>query len=79
MLEGGRVVDVDAAQVRQGYIERVRDHRSSLKSLAAIHGALLLEAGTHMPLEPLLRGALAGVANRRVGPPLSAAALETRN
>lgn len=78
MLEGGRVVDVDAAQVRQGYLERVRDHRSSLKSLAACHGALLLEAGTHMPLEPLLRGALAGVANRRVGP-LSAAALETGN
>ena len=78
MLEGGRVVDVDAAHAREGYIQRVRDHRSSLKSMAASQGALLLEAGTHMPLQPLLRGALAGVANRRSGA-FSAAAFEQGN
>ena len=78
MLEGGRVVDVDAAQVRQAYLQRVREHRSSLKSLAATHGALLLEAGTHAPLEPLLRAALAGVANLRFGP-LSTATLKAGN
>ncbi len=67
MLEGGRVLEVDAAQVRESYLERVRTHRSLLRSLAEDHGALLFEACTQKPLEPLLRGALAAVASRRSG------------
>jgi uncharacterized protein (DUF58 family) len=68
MLEGGRVVDVDAAQVRHGYLERMRVHRELLKTTAAEHGALLFESVTSIPLEPLLRSALAGIAKRRFGP-----------
>lgn len=67
MLEGRHSVDVNAAQVRDAYLERLKSHRALVRSVAAAQGALLFEARTDMPLEPLLRGALASVANRRLG------------
>lgn len=67
MLEGSRRVDVDATQVREGYLERLRAHRALVRSVAGSQGAALFEARTDMPIEPLLRSALSDVASRRSG------------
>ena len=78
MLEGHRRVDVDATQVREGYLERMRAHRALVRSVAESQGAALFEARTDMPIEPLLRSALSGVANRRSGA-FAGGALEKEN
>jgi uncharacterized protein (DUF58 family) len=67
MLEGNRRVDVDATQVREGYLERLQAHRAEVCSVARSSGADLFEARTDMQMEPLLRSALSRVASRRSG------------
>ena len=67
MLEGRQPVEVDADLVRDAYLQRMRSHRALVRSVAEAEGALCFEARTDSPLEPLLRGALSSVANRRFG------------
>lgn len=67
MLEGGKVIDVDATSARGKFLDRMRIHRERVRSLSAAEGAVLFEARTDFPLEPLLRGALENLSKRRVG------------
>jgi hypothetical protein len=71
MLEGGKVIDVDATSARGKFLDRMGIHRERVRSLSAAEGAVLFEARTDLPLEPLLRGALENLSKRRRGGPLA--------
>lgn len=67
-LETDRRLDLQPAQAREAYLERLRDHRGAVSSQCAAQGAALLEAPAEGPFEPVLRLALDIVARKRPHP-----------
>ncbi len=64
-LESDHRLDLDATRARAGYLEKLSGHRKAVAAQCAEHSAMLLEARTDAPLEPILREALAAIARRR--------------
>lgn len=64
-LESPLHLDLDAAQVRSAYLQKLGAHRTACAALCALEGAPLLPARTDQPLEPLVRSALSEIARLR--------------
>ena len=64
-MESPLRVDLDAAQAREAYLQKLGAHRESCAALCESEGVPLLLARTDLPLEPLLRSAFSEIARLR--------------
>ena len=64
-MESPLRVDLDAAQAREAYLQKLGAHRESCAALCESEGIPLLSARTDLPLEPLLRSAFSEIARLR--------------
>ena len=64
-MESPLRLDLDAAQVRESYLQRLGAHREACAALCESEGVPLLSARTDLPLEPLLRSAFSEIARLR--------------
>ena len=64
-MESALRLDLDAAQVRESYLQKLSAHRAACAALCESEGVPLLPARTDLPLEPLLRSAFSEIARLR--------------
>jgi uncharacterized protein (DUF58 family) len=66
-LEGGPVLEMDPAQVRESYLSRFRAHREAVEEACRREGGMFWRASTTSPLEGVLRPVLEEVSRLRRG------------
>ena len=54
-LEGGRVLELDPARVRDAYLDRLREHREAVEGACRGEAGMFWRVGTTSPMEPVMR------------------------